>query len=212
MAASETTAKQTIAARKAIGWVIAAAGTALFIWNMATNDHSDSELLDWNMMYFVISFPIWIVGFGLVILSPRDLRSEALKRVEALEQEVTAADAASMARIKTKAELVQKTLDNEYYNQKMSSTNWIALSERVLAVFAICDGPVSSGVRHPDINGKAYSKYRLIAEGPNKGKYESVPSFFTTRSELRDTIAEAELRDIFDSGFEIHAPDPKSSK
>lgn len=140
MAASETTAKHTIAARKAIGWVIAGAGTALFIWNMATNDHSDAELFDWNMMYFVISFPIWIVGFGMVILSPRDLRSEALKSVEALEQEIAAADSASMARIKVRAELVQKTLDNEYHKEKMSSTNWIELSARVLAVIAICDG------------------------------------------------------------------------
>lgn len=72
--------------------------------------------------------------------------------------------------------------------------------------------PSQTAVTQTDANGKSYSKYRLITEGPNKGKYESVPSFHTTRTGLRDTVAEAERRDIFESGFEVHAPDPKSGK
>lgn len=64
----------------------------------------------------------------------------------------------------------------------------------------------------PDKNGKVYSRFRLIEEGPNKGRYESVLHFYATRSYSRDEIEEAELRDIRDSGFEIFAPDPKGSK
>lgn len=133
---------EAVSSAKRIGWLTVAAGTALFVWNVVTSDHGDAATpvwFDWNLMYFLISFPIWLIGFGMVAFRPRDLRSEALKNVEALEQEVAAADAASMARIKIRAELVQQTLDNEYHNEKMSSTNWIALSERVHAVLAICD-------------------------------------------------------------------------
>jgi hypothetical protein len=72
--------------------------------------------------------------------------------------------------------------------------------------------PALTAVIQADANGKTYSKYRLITKGPNSGKYESVPSFHATRTGLRDTVAEAERRDILESGFEIQTPDPKSSK
>jgi hypothetical protein len=72
--------------------------------------------------------------------------------------------------------------------------------------------PSLTAVIHADPNGKYYTRYRLINEGPNKGMYESIPTFFTTRTYTRDTIAEAERRDIYESGFAVHAPDPKSSK
>lgn len=64
----------------------------------------------------------------------------------------------------------------------------------------------------PDENGKTYFRFRLIVEGEHKGKYVSVPNFYATRSEYRDEIAENEMRDILESGFDIYAPDPKSSK
>lgn len=133
------TADQGVAKRKAVGWIVVALGTVLFIWNLATSNHGEGTWIDWGMVYFFISIPIWAVGFGLVVLHPRDLRSEPLKLVEALEQEVAAADYESIARIKIRAELVQKALDNDYHSKKMTSTHWIALSERVHAVFAICD-------------------------------------------------------------------------
>ncbi len=72
--------------------------------------------------------------------------------------------------------------------------------------------PGLTAVIQADANGKTYSKYRLITEGVNSGKYESVPSFNTTRTGMRDTHEETERRDIFESGFEVHAPDPKSDK
>jgi hypothetical protein len=72
--------------------------------------------------------------------------------------------------------------------------------------------PSLTAVIHADPNGKYYTRYRLITEGPNKGMYESIPTFFTSRTFTRDTVAEAELRDIYESGFAVHAPDPKSSK
>lgn len=142
--ATQITEAEYIVAKKWIGWVIAFAGTALFAWNVATYDRGEDVSFDWHMMYFIVSFPIWIVGFGMVVLSkPRDERDDDLVNVEALEREAAAADASNRSRIKTKAELVQKTLDDKYHSNKMNSTRWIAFSERVHAVLARCDAAPS---------------------------------------------------------------------
>lgn len=88
--------------------------------------------------------------------------------------------------------------------------DWRGKKKDRLAV--IGQQPSLTAVIHADPNGKYYTRYRLITEGPNKGMYESIPTFFTTRTYLRDTVAEAELRDIHESGYAVHAPDPKSSR
>tara|TARA_R110002050_G_scaffold161518_4_gene291186 strand:- start:20 stop:286 length:267 start_codon:yes stop_codon:yes gene_type:complete len=63
-----------------------------------------------------------------------------------------------------------------------------------------------------DENGKVYFRFCLIADGEHKGMYKPVATFnfFATRGQYRDVTAEAEMRDIIESGFEIYAPDPKS--
>lgn len=65
-----------------------------------------------------------------------------------------------------------------------------------------------------DENGKVYFRFCLIADGEHKGMYEPVATlnFFATRGQYMDVTAEAEMRDIIESGFEIYAPDPKSSR
>jgi len=88
--------------------------------------------------------------------------------------------------------------------------NWGGRKKSSLAV--IGQQHSLTAVIHADPNGKYYTRYRLITEGPNKGMYESIPNFFTTRTYLRDTVAESELRDIHESGYAVHAPDPKSSR
>jgi len=73
------------------------------------------------------------------------------------------------------------------------------------------EGCGKSFVPDADENGKIYFRFRLITEGECRGKYEPVPSFFSTRGDYRDVTAENEMRDIINSGYEIHAPDPKGS-
>lgn len=59
-----------------------------------------------------------------------------------------------------------------------------------------------------DPNGKRYTKFRWIPDGPNKGYYVAIHTFGAGTYE-RDYVAEAELNDIKKSGYPVFLPDPK---
>lgn len=56
-------------------------------------------------------------------------------------------------------------------------------------------------IKKPDLNGKVYTHFCLIEDGPNKGLY--APTVTTKGSGLTDNFFNAEIKDIRDSGFDI---------
>lgn len=60
--------------------------------------------------------------------------------------------------------------------------------------------------REPDENGKSYTFFNLILEGEHKGKYSA--GLVASKSIHRNNVRDAEALDIYESGYEIYAPDP----
>ena len=73
--------------------------------------------------------------------------------------------------------------------------------------FGSTSGKGKSKFSEPDSNGKTYFWYTLIKQGKHEGKYTLGLSVIKN-SKYRNSKQDAEALDIYESGFEIHAPGP----